>query len=191
MIRRLLIPLLGSGLLLAASAGIAMAKCEGPNPPAFCSQVVASMDFGSSGSVLRAGSDTPIRIWVTQGEQPLAASSVALVFARIADGSTVRAVAAPAGEAGLWRSDVNLPAGGGWTVVAEIVGADGMQRLPLETVRAAAPLTPPGNQPATPAPPVTPTLPALPIALLVAAVAVAGLVAVGLRQRSRRRGVAT
>ena len=32
MIRRLLIPLLGSGLLLAAGASTVLGKCEGPNP---------------------------------------------------------------------------------------------------------------------------------------------------------------
>jgi hypothetical protein len=194
MIRRLLIPLLGSGLLLAASAGSALAKCEGPNPPAFCQQTVASMDLGSAGATMRAGIEAPVRVWVSRGEQPADAISVTLVFARIADATVVRAEAQPSGEAGLWRGSVNLPAGGGWTVVAEVVDIDGtLQRLNLDTLRVGEPLTPPRDQPATPATPatpVTPNLPALPIALLVAGVAAAALVASRMRQRSRRRAQA-
>ena len=189
MIRRLLIPLLGGSLLLVATAGSALAKCEMPNPPEFCSQVVASVDFGSSGGSLRAGIETPLRIWVTRGEQPADASGVTLVFARIADASVVRAVANPSGEAGLWRATVELPKGGGWTLVAELDGVEGgLQRLSLDTIRVQEPLKPP-TQPPTPVQPTTPappSIPALPIALLFAGIAAAGLAASELRGRSRR-----
>lgn len=190
MIRRLLIPLLGGSLLLVATAGSALGKCEMPNPPAFCSQVVASVDFGSSGGTLRAGIESPLRIWVTRGEQPADATGVTLVFARIADATVVRAVAQPAGEAGLWRATVELPKGGGWTLVAELDGVEsGFQRLSLDTIRVQEPLKPPTQQPPTPAQPTTPappSIPALPIALLFAGLAAAGLVAFELRGRPRR-----
>lgn len=186
MIRRLLIPLLGGSLLLVATAGSALAKCEMPNPPEFCSQVVASVDFGSSGGSLRAGIETPLRIWVTRGEQPADATGVTLVFARIADATVVRAVANPSGEAGLWRTNVNLPEGGSWTLVAELDGVEGgLQRLSLDAIRVQEPLKPPAPvQPTTPAPP---SIPALPIALLCAGIAAAGIAASELRGRSRRR----
>lgn len=191
MIRRLLVPLLGSSLLLVATAGSAMAKCEMPDPPEFCSQVIATVDYGSTGGTLRAGIETPVRVWITLGEQPIDATSVTLVFARIADASVVRVDARPSGEAGLWRAEINLPAGGGWTLVAELDGLEGgMQRLPLDTIRVREPLQPPGQQPPTPGQPTTPappTIPALPIALLVAAAAGAGPVVRELRDRSKRR----
>ncbi len=190
MIRRLLIPLLGGSLLLIATAGSALAKCEGPNPPAFCSQVVASVDFGSGGQSLRAGIESPLRIWVTRGEVPAEATGVTLVFARIADSTVVRAVAHPSGEAGLWNATVELPKGGGWTLVAELDNVEGgLQRLSLDTIRVQEPLKPPTQQPPTPTQPTTPappSIPALPIALLFAGVAAAVVVASELRGRSRR-----
>jgi hypothetical protein len=171
MIRRLLIPLLGSGQLLAAGAGSALAKCEGPNPPAFCQQTVASIDFGSTGGTIRGGTVTQVRVWVSRGEQPADASSVTLVFARIANATVVRAAAMPSVEPGLWRADVNLPAGGSWTVVAEIGEVDGtMQRQTLDTLRVGESLTPPAEQPATP---ISPATPSLPVAILVAGIAAA------------------
>jgi len=192
--RRLVIPLLGSSMLLAAAASSALAKCEMPDPPAFCDEVVASVDFGSTGASLRAGSETPVRIWVSRGEQPIEASSVALVFERIADATIVRVEATSSAEAGLWRADVNLPAGGGWTLVAEVDGVDGgaLIRLNLDTLRVGDPLTPPQDPaaPVTPATPINPSTPALPIALLVAGIAAAALVASGLRDRSRRKAPA-
>jgi len=192
--RRLVIPLVGSSMLLAAAAGSALAKCEMPDPPAFCDEVVASVDFGATGATIRAGSETPVRIWVSRGEQPVEATSVALIFARIADGTVVRAEATSSAEAGLWRADVNLPAGGGWTLVAEVDGVDGgpLVRLNLDTLRVREPLTPPQDPgaPVTPATPINPSTPALPIALLVAGIAAAALAASGLRDRTRRKAQA-
>ena len=152
MIRRLLIPLLASGLLLAVTAGAAFAKCEGPNPPAFCQQTVASMDFGSAGSSIRAGAQTPIRLWVIRGEQPADEITVTLVFSRIGGTAVVRAAAEPAGEPGLWRANLTLPASGAWTVAAELTARDGvLQRVNLDAVPVGEPLRPPANQPGTPA----------------------------------------
>ncbi len=187
MIRRLLIPFLGSGLLLAASAGSALAKCEGPNPPDFCSQVVGSIDFGSTGSTIRAGTETSIRVWVTRGEQPTAIRSVGLVLARIGDATVVNATAELV-EPGLWRTTVNLPLAGAWTVAAEVVDVDGnTTRLNLDAVNAApaAKAQPPTTTP--PATPINPAPPALPIALLVAGLAAVTLLASGIRDRARRR----
>ncbi len=189
MIRRLLVPLLGSGLLLAAGAGSALAKCEGPNPPDFCSQVVASIDFGSAGATARAGIETPVRVWVSRGEQPTEASGITLIFARIADATVVRAEAQPSAEAGLWRVNVNLPRGGGWTVVAEVTQVDGtLVRLNLDWVLVATGPSAPRVAPL--AAPISPAPPAWPIALVLAGVVASGLLAVRARQRSRRGAMA-
>jgi len=188
--RRLVIPLLASSMLLAAAAGSAVAKCEGTDPPEFCKEVMASVEYGT-GASLRAGSDTPLRIWVSRGEQPIEATNVALVFARIADATVVRVEATGTGQAGFWRADVNLPAGGGWTLVAEIDGVDGgpLVRLNLDTLRVREPLTPPHGPapPVNPSTPIDPSTPVLPIVLLVAGIAAAALGAAALRERSRRR----
>ncbi|MDQ2853485.1 MAG: hypothetical protein M3R32_01350 [Chloroflexota bacterium] len=188
MIRRLLIPLLGSGLLLAASAGSALAKCEGPNPPDFCSQVVASIDFGSTGSTIQAGTETTMRVWVTRGEQPTAIRSVALTLSHIGDATVVNLTATMV-EPGLWKTTVKLPLAGAWTVRADVTDVDGnISTLNLDAVNAAPAVTAP-QPPATtpPATPVNPTPPALPIALLVAGLAGAALLAGGMRERARRR----
>ena len=73
MLRRLLVPLLGSTLLLAAGATTALGKCEGPNPPTFCSEVVASLDGGGTATAFRAGDPTDVNVVVSQGEQPFEA----------------------------------------------------------------------------------------------------------------------
>ncbi len=187
MIRRMLVPLVASGLLLAATAGSALAKCEGPEPPDFCSQVMASLDAGG-GSYLRltAGTADTINIFVSRAEQPFDADSVTLVFSRIA-GGTVLEIPAERGVQGWWHADVTLPDGGGWTVVAEM-GVDGViERQTFETLRVAPAAEAPEAPVATPSQPINPTPPVLPIALLVAGVAAAALVGVGLRGRARRR----
>jgi hypothetical protein len=189
MIRRTLVPLIASGLLLAATAGSALAKCEGPNPPAFCSEVVASVSNGG-GSYLRltAGEATTVDVAVTQGEQPFAAESVVLVFHRVAGGDAIE-IPAQGGAGGIWHAEVTLPEGGSWTVVAEL-GVDGMtQRMTYEPFRVAAAPQAPDGPVATPATPISPAPPVLPIALAIAAVAVAAgaLTAAALRGRARRR----
>jgi hypothetical protein len=185
MIHRLLIPLLGAGLLLAATAGSAFAKCEGTDPrPEFCSDVIVDLKV-SGGGIFHAGTEEAVAINVSMGEQPFDALGVVLTFARVADGTAVRVPATASPVAGQWTADVLLPDGGSWTVVAQVVTADGAEyRIPMQVVQVAAP---PDLPPATPAtPPVTPTTPALPIALLLAGLAAAALAGLAIRGRSRR-----
>lgn len=185
MIRRLLIPLVGSGLLLAASAGSAFAKCEGPNPPAFCSEVIVSL--GASGSGLVGGSARSLVISVTQGEQPFEATGVVLTFTA-ADGSVVRVPATATAQPGLWRAEVTLPDAGIWTAYAQVVTSEGpAYRLFIDRVRVSEPPTLP-VQPPVGAPPVAPAPPILPIALILAGLAAVALL--GQTTRTRRQATA-
>ena len=187
MIRRLLIPLFASGFLLAATAGSALGKCEGADPqPEFCSEVVASLTYGSGGS-LQAGEDVSILVSVSKGEQPFDATSVVLTFVSVADGSRIEATATAASQPGNWRAEVNLPDTGIWTVTTQVVGADGAA-YPIDGGRIRVdqpPEVPPVQTPATP--PVTPSTPALPIALLLAGIAAAAIGSQVVRDRSRRQ----
>jgi hypothetical protein len=192
MIRRLLIPLLGSGLLLAAGASTALAKCEGPNPPDFCKQVVASLNVRGGGGVIHAGTRASVDISISQGEQSFEATSVVLVFSR-SDGTVERAYATAAAVPGLWSADLLLPDDGSWNVMAQVFDAYGNASLvPIQTSWGdALPVLPPVPSAAKPvtAPPVSPAPPALPIALMVAGLAAAALLAFAMRERSRRRSV--
>lgn len=183
MIRRLLVPLLGAGLLLAATAGSAFAKCEGPSAPEFCKSVAVSLNIGGGG-VLQAGTTEAVTIDVSLGEQPYEATSVTLSFARVADGTTVLVPATASVRPGLWTAEVLLPNGGSWTVVAEIVTPDGVESsVALDTMQVAKPpALPPSTTPATP-PPGAP--PILPIVLVIAGFGAAGLAAQVLRARRR------
>jgi hypothetical protein len=186
MIRRLLIPLLGSGLLLAATASSVFAKCEGPNPPEFCKSVAVNLGIGGGEGQLQAGTLETVPISVTLGEQPYDATTVELVFARVADGTAIRIAATAAPIAGMWTADVNLPDGGTWTVVANVVAADGTATLSeLGTIQVGKP---PALPPSTVTPPpLAPTPPALPIALLLGGIGVAAIAGQLVRDRSRRR----
>jgi hypothetical protein len=186
--RRLFIPLLASGLLLAATAGSAFAKCEGPNPPDFCSQVVAQLSVLTTTGTFQAGTQTAVDISVSRGEQPYQAQRVSLTFTRWADDSMVTATATATSQAGLWRANVTLPGDGSWTVVANVVDAQGdAVHQSLEAVQVAPRAEPPAQPPvSTPTPPAPPSVPLLPIGLALAALAAAGAAAVGLRQRTRR-----
>jgi hypothetical protein len=188
MIRRFVLPLLGSGLLLAGTATGVLAKCEGPNPPEFCQQVVAYIDDTTTGS-LQAGTSAAVYVWIRKGEQPYAVKSVLLSFSSYADGQLVRAEAIRTGQAGQWRADVKMPTDGGWKLTAYVVDLDGVTTaLAVDATLVVRPKAPPVTTPTTPTPPVTPTptLPALPIALLVAGIAAAGMAGVALRDRTRR-----
>lgn len=190
MFRRLLIPLLGSGLLLAASAGSALAKCEGTDPPAFCSEVIVG--FGDSSASFQAGMPETVVFTVSQGEQPFEAMGVTLTFINQEDESRVVVPATATNQAGLWRAEVNLPDGGIWNTYAQVVTNTGAAyRIFVERASVTLPPAPPVEKPIT-APPVTPTAPVLPIALVLGglAAAVAGQL---IRDRSRRRtpGTAT
>jgi hypothetical protein len=183
MIRRLLIPLLGAGLLLATTAGSAFAKCEGDNPPEFCKSVAVSLNVGGGG-VLQAGTLEAVTIDVSLSEQPYEVTSVLLSFARVADGTTVLVPATASVRPGLWTAEVLLPNGGSWTVAAEIVTPDGVESsVALDTMQVAKPpAAPPSTMPITPPPAAPPILPIL--------LGFAGLAAVGLAwqtARARRR----
>jgi hypothetical protein len=186
MIRRLLIPLLGSGLLLAVTAGSAFAKCEGPNPPDFCSEVV--VNFSDSVGSFQAGTPQTVIFSVSQGEQPFAAMGVVLQFVNAGDGSRIDVPATATNQAGLWRAAVNLPATGNWDAFAQVVTTTGADyRLAVERIQVAQPpAAPPVAKPVT-VPPVTPTTPMLPIALVLAGLAAAALAGVVIRDRTRRR----
>ncbi len=184
MIRRLLIPLLGSGLLLAATAGSAFAKCEGPNPPEFCKSVAVNLNIGGGGGTLRAGLRETVTIDVSLSEQPYDATSVVLTFARVANGDAVVVPATASVRPGLWTADILLPDGGSWTVVAQVVSTDGMETtMPLQTIQVRKPpAAPPVTTPVTP-----PAPPILPIALGLVGITAAGLLGLEMRNRVRRR----
>ena len=138
MIRRILLPLLGSGLLLAATAGSAFAKCEGPEPPEFCKDVAVNLNIGGGGGTLQAGIRETVTIDVSLCEQPYDATSVVLTFARVADGDAVVVPATASVRPGLWTADVLLNDGGSWTVVAQVIALDGTETMvPFNTIQVA------------------------------------------------------
>lgn len=191
MIRRLLIPLLGAGLLLAATAGSAFAKCEGDDPPEFCKDVIVNLNIGGGGGTLQAGIRETVTIDVSLGEQPYEATSVVLTFARVADGDALVVPATASVRPGLWTADVLLNDGGSWTVVAQVIAPDGTETMvPYNTIQVAkAPDLPPVNAPVTP-PPAPPASPILPIALALGGLAAAALLGQAMRGRSKRRAAA-
>ena len=185
MFRRLLVPLLGSGLLLAATAGSALAKCEGPNPPEFCSEVIVG--FGDSSASFQAGTPETVVFTVTQGEQPFEAMGVTLTFISVEDESRIVVPAIATNTPGMWRAEVNLPDGGIWNTYAQVVTNTGAAyRLFVERARVTLPAAPPVEKPIT-APPVTPAAPILPIALVLGGLTAAALAGVVIRDRTRRR----
>ena len=201
MIRRLLVPLLASGLLLAATAGSAFGKCElGADPqPEFCSEVQVSLNVGagpgvyqggspSSFAVFQAGASEAFSLYVSLGEQPLDAVAVALTFVK--NGETrVQVQAAATSRPGEWTGEVVLPEDGFWAVSAQVVDANGAaSEVTMTPIRVNQPPEPPAITP----PPAPPAAPSLPIALLLAGIAAAA-VAGQMVGRSRRRtaGAAT
>ena len=189
MIRRLLIPLLGSGLLLAASASSVFAKCEGPNPPEFCKEVAVSLNVGGPGA-MHAGTLETVAIQVSKSEQPFDAEAVTLTFARVTDGTAVRVAATATPVDGMWTAEVNLPDGGSWTVVAEVVGADGSEStVSIDTIQVFRPALTPSTTPVTP-PPVAPGAPVLPIALVIASIAAIAAISGQVIREGRRRRTA-
>ena len=189
MIRRFLIPLLGTGLLLGATAGSALAKCEADPQPAFCSEVVVSINL-AGGGMPQAGTLETLLVDVSQGERPFtAATSVELTLVD-ADGTTVRAPATITSP-GLWTAEVTLPNAGSWSVMADVVtGAGDEYRIPVYGEWGELlPVLPAAEAPTT-APPVTPAAPAsplLPVALLLGLLAAAAITGQLIRGRIRRR----
>jgi hypothetical protein len=194
MIRRMLIPLMGSGLLLAATAGSALAKCEqnlDPKPPE-CSMIVAVLDVG--GGVPQAGTSQSVEIFLSQGEQPFVAQTVVLILSGNTDEPRLTAEATATGQPGQWTAELLLPTEGSWTVSAQLEYVIG-QPFDVEVntdwagiLPARAPEAPPATTP--PVAPVAPGSPALPIALALGALAAAVLAGQVIRDRSRRRTTA-
>jgi hypothetical protein len=186
MLRRFLIPLLGSGLLLGATAGSALAKCEGDPKPAFCSEVVVSVSL-AGGGMAQAGTHETLLVNVSQGEQPFEARSVVVTLVD-AEGTSVRALATVTSP-GLWTADVTLPSAGSWSVMAEVVGATGDEyRIPVYGEWGELLPVLPADEAPTAAPPVTPTAsPILPIVLLLGLLAAAAIGGQLIRDRARRR----
>ena len=184
MLRRLLVPLAGSTLLLAMGATTVLGKCEGPNPPSFCADVVVSLDGGGTATAFRAGDTTDVNVVVTQGEQPFDAASVMLTFARVADGALVTAPATRTGTPGLWHAAISLPSAGSWTIAADVADpSGGTRQVAVLTIQAADPRpAPPATKPVTP-----PASPLLPWLLLLGggAVVAAGIAGSGVRARAR------
>ncbi|MBA3688723.1 MAG: hypothetical protein H0W81_07840 [Chloroflexi bacterium] len=190
MIRRFLVPLLGTGLLLGATAGSALAKCEeqADPKPAFCSEVVVSVSV-AGGGMAEAGTRESLLINVSQGEQPFSAIGVVLTLLD-ADGTRVRAPAV-ATSPGLWTAEVTLPSAGSWSVMAQVVTDTGAAYgLPVYSEWGEVlPVLPPAEEAPTTAAPVTPTpaSPVLPIALLLGLLAAGAAAGLLMRDRARRR----
>ena len=186
-VSRVATALIAASLLLVTLASTAAAKCENPQDEetaARCQAVVANLDIPGG---FRAGNLTTIGVWIYQAEQPFDATRVQLIFTRIADGTTLRYQTRPSGEPGRWLADVELPAGGGWTVTAEWVGVNGYSgNVALDTLRIRDPLPAPANPtPTTPtnAPAPIPVLPWL-IVAVAALAGLAGIFALGRRRRA-------
>lgn len=191
MLRRFLIPLLGSGLLLGATAASALGKCEEQaNPkPAFCSEIVVSLAV-AGGGMAEAGTRETLLVNVSQSEKPFSAMGVVLTLLDT-DGTRVRAPAT-ATSLGLWTADVTLPSAGSWSVMAQVVTDTGAAyRLPVYgDWGELLPVLPPAEEAPTTAPPVTPASPAspvLPIVLLLGLLAAAAVAGQLIRGRIRRR----
>jgi hypothetical protein len=191
MIRRMLIPLIGSGLLLAASAGSALAKCEAnvDPKPAECSMIVAILDVG--GGVPQAGTKQSVDLYLSQGEQPFTAQTVVLILTGNTDEPRLTAEATATGQPGRWTAELLLPDEGSWTVSAQLEYVIG-QPFEVEVntpwagiLPARAPEAPPVTSP--PVAPAAPASPVLPIAVVLGGLAAAALAAQFLRDRSRRR----
>ena len=166
-VRPLTVALATTSLMIVLTVATASAKCDHDQTEAECEAVTATMDGGGA---LSAGGPQTIGIWVLQEDHAYPAASVEAVFARVADGSVIRVLASPSHQEARWVATVTLPAGGTWTVSAEISGPDGGRAtLPLDAVQVAAPpATEAGTQsPAT----VGPVIPvAVPVVIVMAAV---------------------
>lgn len=171
-----------ASILLAATAGMTLGKCDHDQSAEVCQAVTATLDPGGT---LSAGGPQTVEIWVLQEDAPYPASSVVAVFARVADGEVVRAEARPSAQEAMWTATVTLPAGGSWTVSAEIDGPEGLMTRALETVTV-APLV--GAAPGTSSLTAALSAPPAPGWLVVVVTAVgAGALGAGLALRRSRR----
>jgi hypothetical protein len=128
---------------------------------------------------MTAGSTETVGIWIHEDEAPYPADGVEVVFSRVGDGTTIRAVAEPTELVGRWEATVELPAGGTWAVAAEVTGPDYAGVHTMDALQVQPPAAPAGAAPATP-------IPVMPwLGLLVLAAVVAGIG--GLTAMTRRR----
>jgi hypothetical protein len=147
---RALVPLAVASLLTLTMAGVALGKCQDPNSDEVCpAGMVATFDSGGS---LTAGTTETVGVWVHGGEVPYAAEAVTILFSRVGDGTLLRVEASPTDLVGRYVATVELPAGGTWSLAAEVQGADFSGSLPLDTIQvnppAAGPVAEPGSAPA-------------------------------------------
>lgn len=151
---RLTLSFIAAVLLVLATAGAALAKCPEGSTEDQCQGVVAELDLTGT---LRAGSSTEVGVWVHEEGSPVRVIDVDLIFARVGDGRVLHFTAVPTATDGRYAAQVELPAGGSWTVAAEVRALDGYTfSMPLETLQVInLPSAPSDGTSPTPAPPVT------------------------------------
>ena len=147
---RAVVPLALASLLTLALAGGALAKCN-HDPEAECpAGVVAIIDGNGS---LTAGSTETVAIWLHEDEVPYLADAVNVVFTRVGDGTTINVIAAQTELDGRWEATVELPAGGIWSVAAEVTGPGYSGVHTMDALQVEPPAAPPAAAPATGSPP--------------------------------------
>jgi hypothetical protein len=181
---RALAPLALASLLTLGLAGGVLGKCN-HDPEAECpAGVVAIIDGNGS---LTAGTTETVAIWVHENEEPYLADSVSAVFTRVGDGTTIHAIAARSALDGRWEATVELPAGGVWTVAAEITGPGYSGVHAMDALQVEPPAAPPAG-----APPSTGSIPVMPwlglAALAALAAGIGGLMAVTRRRQAAIQG---
>ena len=149
---RLTLSFIAAILLVLATAGAALAKCPPGSAEEQCQGVVATIDMTGT---LRAGTPTEVGFWIHEGGEPVRVASVTLIFARVADATVLRFEATPSGPDGRYAAQVQLPAGGSWTMALEGRALEGYTfSLPLDTIRVTdLPAAPADNSSPTPAGP--------------------------------------
>jgi hypothetical protein len=176
---RFLLSLVGATALVLATTGGVLGKCD-HEPEEVCpAGVVATFDPGGT---LTAGTATTVGVWVHEEEVPYVADRVEIVFSRVGDGTVIRVPAAPTAMVGRYVATVELPAGGTWSLAADVTGPDFAGSLTLDAIQVNPPADGSAGAP-SPAPP----LPVL-AAILLAALAMG--VGGGLITMSRRREAA-
>jgi hypothetical protein len=171
-----------AALLTLGLAGGVLGKCN-HDPEAECpAGVVAIIDINGS---MTAGSTETVGIWIHEDEAPYPADGVEVVFSRVGDGTTIRAVAEPTELVGRWEATVELPAGGTWAVAAEVTGPDYAGVHTMDALQVQPPAAPAGAARATP----IPVMPWLALVILAAVVAgIGGLTAVTRRRQAPVQG---
>lgn len=184
LVTRALVPLVAASCLILATAGGVFGKCN-HDPEEVCpAGVVATFDPGGT---LTAGSTETVGVWIHEGEVPYAADRVEIVFSSVSDGTVLRVAATPTSLVGRWQATVALPAGGTWTLAADVAGPDFAGSLTLDTIQVEPPVAPPAGAPST-----TPTgpLPGVPWVALAAIASLAAVLGGGMMARNRRRQAA-